>query len=119
TRLDALSAEALGEALRSQLDWPLRQQLDALAPVRIVVPSGMERRIDYALAADGTPEPPVLAVKLQEPLGLADTPRIVDSRVPLTRHSLSPAGGPVPAARDVRGLWGRTCQEERKEMKGR
>ena len=119
TRLDALSAEALGEALRSQLDWPLRQQLDALAPVRIVVPSGMERRIDYALAADGTPEPPVLAVKLQELFGLADTPRIADGRVPLTLHLLSPAGRPLQVTRDLRGFWDRTYPEVRKEMKGR
>jgi ATP-dependent helicase HrpB len=36
--------------------------------------------------------PPVLAVKLQELFGLADTPRIVDGRVPLTLHLLSPGG---------------------------
>ncbi|TWG90905.1 ATP-dependent helicase HrpB [Luteimonas sp. J16] len=119
TRLDALSAEAFGEALRAQVDWPLRQRLDALAPVRIVVPSGMERRIDYALAADGTPEPPVLAVKLQELFGLADTPRIADGRVPLTLHLLSPAGRPLQVTRDLRGFWDRTYPEVRKEMKGR
>jgi ATP-dependent helicase HrpB len=33
----------------------------------------------------------VLAVKLQELFGLADTPRIADGRVPLTLHLLSPA----------------------------
>jgi HrpA-like RNA helicase len=39
----------------------------------------------------GDPLPPVLAVKLQELFGLADTPRIADGRVPLTLHLLSPA----------------------------
>src|SRR5690606_4079819 len=66
SRPDALQAEAVGGALRSQLAWQLRLQLEALAPVRMVVRSGMERRVDCALAADGTPEPPLLAVKLQE-----------------------------------------------------
>src|SRR5690606_32390182 len=65
-RLDALAADTLAGALHGLLDWPQRQRLDAFAPARILVPSGMERRIEYALAHDGTPEPPVLAVKLQE-----------------------------------------------------
>jgi len=119
TRLDALSAEAFGEGLRARLDWSLRQRVDQLAPTRIVVPSGMERRIDYALAHDGSPEPPVLAVKLQELFGLAETPRIADGRVPLTLHLLSPAGRPLQVTQDLRRFWERTYPEVRKEMKGR
>src|SRR5690606_16736133 len=87
TRLDALGAEDFAEALKSRLDWPQRQQLDRLAPRRITVPSGMERGIEYRHGAA-----PVLAVKLQELFGLADTPRIADGRVPLTLHLLSPGG---------------------------
>src|SRR5690606_24969244 len=83
SRLDALDAEELSNALHALLAWNLRQQVDRLAPVRSAVPSGMERRIEYALESDGTPQPPVLAVKLQELFGLADTPRIADGRVPL------------------------------------
>ena len=41
------------EALRASLDWSGQQRLDALAPVRIAVPSGMERRIEYAVDAHG------------------------------------------------------------------
>jgi len=119
TRLDALSEAELGEALKSALDWSLRQQLERLAPVRIAVPSGMERRIDYALDADGTPRPPVLAVKLQELFGLADTPCIADGRVPLTLHLLSPGGRPLQVTQDLRGFWDRTYPEVKKEMKGR
>ncbi len=119
TRLDALAEDALGEALRTPVDWALRQRIDRLAPTRIQVPSGLERRIDYAFAADGAPEPPVLAVKLQELFGLADTPRIADGRVPLTLHLLSPAGRPLQVTGDLRGFWERTYPEVRKEMKGR
>lgn len=73
------------------MPWAQRQLIDRHAPVRIAVPSGMERPITYAVEADGsTPQPPVLAVKLQELFGLADTPRIADGRVPLTLHLLSP-----------------------------
>ncbi|MCR6495058.1 hypothetical protein LJB71_01545 [Thermomonas sp. S9] len=119
TRLDALAVEELGEALKGRLAWALRQRIDALAPTRIAVPSGLQRGIAYALEADGTPAPPVLAVKLQELFGLADTPRIADGRVPLTLHLLSPAGRPLQVTADLRGFWERTYPEVRKEMKGR
>ncbi|WP_363799737.1 ATP-dependent helicase HrpB [Lysobacter firmicutimachus] len=127
TRLDALDEAGFGEALRSLADWTWRQRLEALAPTRIAVPSGMERRIEYAYddEADngrgdrGAPQPPVLAVKLQELFGLADTPRIADGRVPLTLHLLSPAGRPLQVTQDLRGFWERTYPEVKKEMKGR
>ena len=60
------------------------------------MPSGIERRIAYAADA-----PPVLAVKLQELFGLADTPRIGDGRVPLTLHLLSPGGRPIQVTQDL------------------
>jgi ATP-dependent helicase HrpB len=124
TRLDALDEQALGEALKSSVDWATRQKIDALAPTRIVVPSGMERRIGYgfdmtANEGEGAPEAPVLAVKLQELFGLADTPRIADDRVPLTLHLLSPGGKPLQITRDLRSFWDRTYPEVKKEMKGR
>ncbi len=120
TRLDALSGEELAEALKSGCDWALRQRIDALAPLRIVVPSGMERKIDYAWDdAVDAPVPPVLAVKLQELFGLADTPRIADGRIPLVLHLLSPGGKPLQVTQDLRSFWERTYPEVRKEMKGR
>lgn len=114
SRLDALGESELAEALKSPLDWSLRRRVDALAPTRIIVPSGMERRIEYAHG-----QPPVLAVKLQELFGLAETPRIADGRVPLTLHLLSPGGRPLQVTQDLRGFWERTYPEVKKEMKGR
>ncbi|WP_233198796.1 MULTISPECIES: ATP-dependent helicase HrpB [Luteimonas] len=119
TRLDALDAETFAQALQARLDWTQRQQLDRLAPVRLTVPSGQARAIDYAIDGDGSAQPPVLAVKLQELFGLAETPAIADGRVPLTIHLLSPAGRPLQVTRDLRGFWERTYPEVRKEMKGR
>ncbi|TBV72935.1 ATP-dependent helicase HrpB [Pseudoxanthomonas winnipegensis] len=119
TRLDALDEATLGEALKSGLDWSLRQRIDALAPTRIAVPSGLERPIDYGLEHDGSPRAPVLAVKLQELFGLGDTPRIADGRVPLTLHLLSPGGKPLQVTQDLRSFWANTYAEVRKEMKGR
>ncbi|MBA8882758.1 ATP-dependent helicase HrpB [Dokdonella fugitiva] len=113
-RLDALQAAELSEALASRIDFAQRRALDEQAPVALRVPSGMERRISYA---DGAA--PVLAVKLQELFGLADTPRIGGGRVPLTLHLLSPGGKPVQVTQDLRSFWERTYPEVKKELKGR
>ena len=113
-RLDALSAAELSEALASRLDYAMRTALDTHAPPTIRVPSGLERRIVYAPG-----QPPVLAVKLQELFGLADTPRIAGGRVPLTLHLLSPAGRPIQVTQDLRSFWERTYPEVKKELKGR
>nr|MDQ3056801.1 ATP-dependent helicase HrpB [Pseudomonadota bacterium] len=114
TRLDALRENELADALKSDLEWALRQRIDTLAPPRMQVPSGIERDITYR-----HDEAPVLAVKLQELFGLADTPRVADGRIPLTIHLLSPAGRPLQVTQDLRGFWERTYPEVRKEMKGR
>ena len=120
SRLDALASSAFGEALRSRLDWNLQRELDRLAPVRVAVPSGLERPVAYAFdEAAGEPVAPVLAVKLQELFGLAETPSIAGGRVPLMLHLLSPGGRPLQVTRDLRGFWERTYPEVRKEMKGR
>jgi len=74
----------------------------------------MERAIDYLPA-----QPPVLAVKLQELFGLADTPSIAEGRVKLTLHLLSPGGRPIQVTQDLRGFWARTYAEVKKELKGR
>ena len=113
-RLDALQASELSEALSARLDHAMRRALDEQAPTAISVPSGMQRRIDYADDA-----PPVLAVKLQELFGLADTPRVGGGRVPLTLHLLSPGGKPVQVTQDLRSFWERTYPEVKKELKGR
>ncbi|WP_140725206.1 ATP-dependent helicase HrpB [Pseudomonas sp. Hp2] len=119
TRLDALDEAELGEALKTPLPWDRRQWVERHAPARIEVPSGMERPIVYALDHAGEPQPPVLAVKLQELFGLADTPRIADGRVPLLLHLLSPGGKPLQVTRDLRNFWDTTYAEVKKEMKGR
>lgn len=113
-KLDALSTDALARVLTAQLDYATMRQVDQLAPVAIVVPSGQSRRIDYD--GDG---PPVLAVKLQELFGLADTPTIANGRIALTLHLLSPAGRPIQVTQDLRSFWERTYPEVRKELKGR
>ena len=113
-RLDALDSEQLSQALAALFDYEQQRLLDAQAPESLIVPSGQQRRLEYA---EG--EPPVLAVKLQELFGLADTPRVGGGRIPVTLHLLSPAGRPIQVTQDLKGFWERTYPEVRKELKGR
>ena len=78
------------------------------------MPSGNSKRLHYEPG-----KPPVLAVKLQELFGLADTPRIAKGRVPVLLHLLSPAQRPIQVTQDLRGFWERTYPEVKKELKGR
>jgi ATP-dependent RNA helicase HrpB len=114
TKLDSLSAQQLGDALASRLDYAQRRAVDEYAPEQLRVPSGNERRLDYEPG-----KPPVLAVKLQELFGLADTPRIAKGRIGVTLHLLSPAQRPIQVTQDLRGFWERTYPEVKKELKGR
>ena len=114
TRLDALTPQLLGESLSACLDYAQRRAVDDLAPETLRVPSGNARRLLYEPG-----KPPVLAVKLQELFGLADTPRIAKDRVPVVLHLLSPAQRPIQVTQDLRGFWERTYPEVKKELKGR
>jgi ATP-dependent helicase HrpB len=114
SRLEALRADELSQALAAMLDYDQRRALDTHAPVALRVPSGNERRLEYVPG-----QPPVLAVKLQELFGLADTPRIAQGRVPVTLHLLSPAQRPIQVTQDLKGFWERTYPEVKKELKGR
>ena len=78
--------------------------LDAQAPESLRVPSGMTRALAYGVQEDDAAAPPVLAVKLQELFGMADTPRVADGRVPVMLHLLSPGGRPVQVTQDLKGF---------------
>nr|CAA6829939.1 MAG: ATP-dependent helicase HrpB [uncultured Thiotrichaceae bacterium] len=103
----------LSSILQSQLPWEQQQRLKQLAPTRIKVPSGSSIAVDY------TQSPPVLAVKLQEMFGCEQTPTIVDGKVPLLVHLLSPAGRPLQITQDLAGFWQTSYHEVKRDMKGR
>jgi len=113
-KLDALNAQELSQALGALFGHEQRRLLDSQAPDSLVVPSGQVRRLEYV-----PDQPPVLAVKLQELFGLADTPRVGGGRIPVTLHLLSPAGRPIQVTQDLKGFWERTYPDVKKELKGR
>ncbi|WP_429386507.1 ATP-dependent helicase HrpB [Paenarthrobacter sp. TE4293] len=114
----------LAEPLRRLLPWPEASRLDSLAPERLEVPSGSRIRIDYPEVSerrDGNDDGgrPVVAVKLQECFGWDRTPRLVDGRVPVLFHLLSPAGRPLAVTDDLASFWSGPYSQVRAEMRGR
>lgn len=113
SRLAHFAQLDLRAMLATLLPWPLPQRLEEQAPTAIAVPSGSRIRLDYS------EQPPVLAVRLQELFGLADTPRIAGGRQIVKLHLLSPARRPVQVTQDLASFWANTYAEVKKDLKGR
>lgn len=101
-------------ALKALFSWERTRLLEVRAPLTVAVPSGRRVEIDYTVG-----DVPVLAVKLQEMFGLADTPEIAGGRVKVLLHLLSPARRPVQITQDLKGFWNSGYKQVKKELKGR
>jgi ATP-dependent helicase HrpB len=101
-------------ALKATHSWQQQRLLDERAPVSITVPSGHGVTLDYTSG-----NLPILAVKLQEMFGLADTPMIAAGRVKILLHLLSPARRPVQITQDLKGFWNNGYPQVKKDLKGR
>lgn len=112
-RRSDLGRISAAQGLNRLLPWAGGEasRLDELAPERIAVPSGSRVRVDYS------GEQPVLAVKLQELFGLAETPRVAG--VPVLVHLLSPAGRPAAVTADLASFWRGGYRAVRAELRGR
>lgn len=100
--------------LRSRLSREQTRLLSMRTPVSLAVPSGHRIPLDYSSG-----EVPILAVKLQEMFGQADTPSVAEGRVKVLIHLLSPARQPVQITQDLRGFWNKGYGQVKKELKGR
>ena len=98
-------------ALEFRLGRERRMRLDGLAPEDITLPSGSKKRVEY----DG--DIPVIAARLQEFFGCAETPLIAGE--PALLHLLSPAGRPAQITRDLGGFWKNSYHDVRRELMGR
>lgn len=112
--LRALKNIDITRALQNLLDWNARVRLDSALPTHYTVPTGSQIAIRY-----DDENPPVLAVRMQEMFGEAQTPVIAEGRVPLVLELLSPAQRPLQITRDLTAFWNGAYREVQKEMKGR
>lgn len=84
------------------------------APERLEAPSGSRIKLVYEPG-----KPPVLAARIQELFGLAETPRVAAGRVPVLLHLLAPNHRPQQVTHDLRSFWENTYPQVRKELAGR
>jgi ATP-dependent helicase HrpB len=104
----------LVDRLKARLGAPLSRAIDQHAPERLSVPSGSSIRLDYP--AEG---PPVLAARMQELFGWAETPRIAGGRVAVLLHLLAPNHRPEQVTRDLASFWNTTYPRIRGELRAR
>ncbi|MGM0859064.1 MAG: ATP-dependent helicase HrpB [Pseudomonadota bacterium] len=117
TRMSQLEKMPFHTFLLNALSWDEQTLLKRLTPVSLTVPSGRQAALDYTPCLEG--RPPVLAIKLQEAFGWQATPTIVEERVAVMIHLLSPARRPLQVTQDLRSFWTNGYPEIRKEMRGR
>jgi ATP-dependent helicase HrpB len=110
---DLRSADWLG-LLLGRLTHSQRQAVEREAPERLAVPSGSQITLTYEVG-----RPPVLAVRIQELFGLAETPRVAASRIPVLLHLLAPNFRPQQVTDDLASFWANTYPQVRKDMRAR
>jgi ATP-dependent helicase HrpB len=96
------------------LGYEEKQLLDRLAPAKLKVASGSKIAIDYS-----DPQQPLLAVRLQEMFGTKTTPTVLNGKVTLMLHLLSPASRPMQVTMDLENFWNDTYHEVKKELQGK
>ncbi len=100
--------------LMGVLSWENQQMLEKLAPTHIKVPSGSNIKIDYS-----DKQKAILSVRLQEMFGLHETPKVLNDKVALQIHLLSPAKRPIQITYDLKSFWENSYMEVRKELRGK
>jgi ATP-dependent helicase HrpB len=100
--------------LQSQVGFARLGEIDRLAPTELEVPSGNRHAIEYEPGKS-----PVLAVRIQELFGLAETPRVGGGRVPVLLHLLGPNYRPQQVTSDLASFWANGYPEVRKELRRR
>jgi len=95
-------------------DYNEQQEIERLAPAKLKVASGSNIFLNYS-----NPEQPILAVRLQEMFGTQKTPTVLNGKVKLMVHLLSPASRPMQMTQDLESFWNNTYDEVKKELRGK
>lgn len=109
-----LRAAPLLDFMRGSLSREQQLALEREAPETLQIPSGRSVPLDYQ--SGGVP---ILAARIQELFGLAETPRIAGGTVPVLLHLLAPNGRPQQVTNDLASFWDRTYEVVRKDLRAR
>jgi len=112
--LRGLKGIDLHNILLGQLSYEETQELEKLAPKRLKVASSSNIAIDYSNL-----EQPILAVRLQEMFGTQKTPTVLNGKMKLMIHLLSPASKPMQITQDLESFWVNTYDEVKKDLRGK
>ncbi|MCU0749684.1 MAG: ATP-dependent helicase HrpB [Akkermansiaceae bacterium] len=100
--------------LREWLSSAQRSALDTYCPERIDLPNGQSAKITYEIGKD-----PYISVRVSHLFGIWETPTIVNGRVPLLVHILTPGQKPWQMTKDLKGFWAGGYAQMKKEVAGR
>lgn len=101
-------------AVREGWSWAQLRLLDEHCPASLLVPTGSAVTIQWPDDGEGQP---VLAARIQQLFGLAETPRVTLGRVPVLIHLLAPSGRPQQVTADLRSFWAGAYHEVRRELR--
>ncbi|MCL1141121.1 ATP-dependent helicase HrpB [Shewanella gaetbuli] len=125
--LSQLNKVDIDKLLLNFLSWPQQQRLNELAPVNWPMSTGTKAPIYYQLPTNDQGEAyfdlsqtrALLSVRLQEALGLAQSPTIFDGKLTVSMELLSPARRLLATTADLASFWNGPYVEVKKEMRGR
>lgn len=115
TKVQELRKIDICRVIEGIVGYELMAEIDLIAPTHIKLPGGRTAKIDYRAGS----EAPVVSARLQDCLGLFDSPRLDNGKRPVLMELLSPGFKPVQLTQDLRGFWTTTYFEVRKELRRR
>ncbi|MFM8735471.1 MAG: ATP-dependent helicase HrpB [Pirellulales bacterium] len=112
--LDEVTSADWLSRVQAMVGYERLAEIDRLAPTHVELPNGKRHRLAYPPSG-----PPVLAVRIQELFGVAETPRVAGGRVALLLHLLGPNHRPQQITSDLAGFWKTTYPSVQKELRRR
>jgi ATP-dependent helicase HrpB len=100
--------------LQAAVGFDRLAEIDRLAPAQLDLPTGRRFKLQYEPSG-----PPILAVRIQELFGVAQTPRIAGGRVAVLLHLLGPNHRPQQVTSDLASFWQNTYPTVKKELRRR
>ncbi|PCI98817.1 MAG: ATP-dependent helicase HrpB [Flavobacteriales bacterium] len=103
----------LKEVLQYSLEPSLQGKLNSHAPKTIEVKSGSKIKLQYTSSGSE----PILAVRLQECFGMAETPKVNQGQMSVLMHLLSPGFKIVQITSDLKSFWDNAYFDVRKDLR--